>query len=225
MTPNQYVKLALVTESNNFTNKSLLGRLTESIFRSVHKNTLANRMSQTRSIRLFHAFVGISTEIEEIITMLDKTGDIDKTNLIEEVADSLWYCAIAVDELGFDFDSLVKRASEMCEGRSDLNEAELRAAVEGEIRSAIKYSGRLLDVVKKGAMYGGKPLNIEAIEMNLLLLLTNLVESCQCSGFSLSDAMERNIAKLSFRFKDKFSAHAALNRDLETERKILEKTK
>jgi hypothetical protein len=202
MTPNQYVKLALVTESNNFTNKSLLGRLTESIFRSVHKNTLANRMSQTRSIRLFHAFVGISTEI-----------------------DSLWYCAIAVDELGFDFDSLVKRASEMCEGRSDLNEAELRAAVEGEIRSAIKYSGRLLDVVKKGAMYGGKPLNIEAIEMNLLLLLTNLVESCQCSGFSLSDAMERNIAKLSFRFKDKFSAHAALNRDLETERKILEKTK
>lgn len=41
-------------------------------------------------------------------------------------------------------------------------------------------------------------------------------------GVSFDDIQEKNIAKLKARYGAKFSEVAALNRDLDTERKILE---
>jgi len=45
---------------------------------------------------------------------------------------------------------------------------------------------------------------------------------CFVSGLTISEARDRNISKLKARYGEKFTETAALNRDLETERKILE---
>jgi len=45
---------------------------------------------------------------------------------------------------------------------------------------------------------------------------------CDTTGFDPADVMERNIAKLRSRYPEKFDAEKAANRDLATEREILE---
>lgn len=82
--------------------------------------------------------------------------------------------------------------------------------------------GEIADALKKHLIYG-KALD----EVNLL------EEIGDCSWYSalmlsavkrgFEDALERNIAKLKARFGDKFTATAALNRDLDKERAVLEK--
>lgn len=82
-------------------------------------------------------------------------------------------------------------------------------------------TGEIADALKKHIIYG-KELDI----INLMeesgdlswyqaVLLTAIKKT-------MEEAMEKNIAKLKARFGDKFSAHAALNRDTAAERKILE---
>jgi NTP pyrophosphatase (non-canonical NTP hydrolase) len=45
---------------------------------------------------------------------------------------------------------------------------------------------------------------------------------CQAGGFTLEEALDSNEAKLNERFGDKFSEDAAVNRDTDAEREILE---
>ncbi len=82
-------------------------------------------------------------------------------------------------------------------------------------------TGELADALKKHIIYG-KTLD----EINLLeeagdlewyaaLLLTAVKRT-------MEECMEKNIAKLKARYGDKFTAHAALNRDLDAERRALE---
>jgi NTP pyrophosphatase (non-canonical NTP hydrolase) len=47
---------------------------------------------------------------------------------------------------------------------------------------------------------------------------------CQSGGFTLEEAMDSNEAKLNKRYGDKFSEDAAVNRDTDAEREILEGT-
>ena len=58
--------------------------------------------------RLIHAAMGMQTETAEFTDALKKSlfyGKIlDVTNLKEELGDLLWYVAIAMDELGTDFE-------------------------------------------------------------------------------------------------------------------------
>jgi len=60
--------------------------------------------------RLLHAGIGIATESGEFLDALKKHifygKALDRTNLKEELGDLLWYIAIAMDELGTDFDEV-----------------------------------------------------------------------------------------------------------------------
>lgn len=80
----QFIKDAIRTESHNF------------------------YMDQV-SPRLLHAAMGLDTEAGEFMDALKKSifygKPLDKTNLKEEIGDLLWYLAIAMDELGTDFDT------------------------------------------------------------------------------------------------------------------------
>lgn len=110
------------------------------------------RMSDPQMIRLFHAFIGMTTEVGELFDQFKKHifygKELDLVNLAEEIADSDWYRAVAIDALS-------------------------------------------------------KLLNRDSLE--------------------LEDHIDKNnIAKLSVRYKKGFSKDAALNRDLDAERKILE---
>jgi len=60
--------------------------------------------------RLLHAGIGLATESAEFLDALKKHvfygKELDKVNLKEEIGDLMWYCAIALDELGATFDEV-----------------------------------------------------------------------------------------------------------------------
>lgn len=63
--------------------------------------------------RLLHAAMGLTTEAGEFMDALKKYyfygKALDRTNLLEELGDLLWYMAIALDELDSDFSSEMDR--------------------------------------------------------------------------------------------------------------------
>ncbi len=71
--------------------------------------------------RLLHAGIGIATESGEFLDALKKSifygKELDKVNLKEELGDLLWYIAIAMDELGTDFETEMRRNIEKLKTR------------------------------------------------------------------------------------------------------------
>ena len=85
-------------------------------------------------------------------------------------------------------------------------------------------SGEFLDALKKHIFYGKKLDRVNlAEEMGDLFWYLAIVSDEL--GVDMSDVMERNITKLKARYGEKFSEEKAENRDLKTEREILEKQK
>ena len=160
MTPNEYVKLALVTEAKRFSNTSLLGRLSFKLFSYIHRGYLCEVLSRKRSIRLFHSTVGIATEMEELLKALER-DELDLVNIMEETGDCFWYLALAADEFGIDFDSCFKGK---CFRQGFIGDEEFKAEqkqeLNGHFQESLKHSLLALDFLKKGLIYG-KPLNEE----------------------------------------------------------------
>jgi NTP pyrophosphatase (non-canonical NTP hydrolase) len=88
-----YQKSALRTESNDF--EAIKGRLTGD-----------------KELRVLHAGMGLVTESGEFLDAIKKAvfygKPLDEVNLKEEIGDLLWYCAIAVDALNGDFESIMQ---------------------------------------------------------------------------------------------------------------------
>ena len=82
-------------------------------------------------------------------------------------------------------------------------------------------SAEFLDALKK-AIYYGKELD----KVNLAEEMGDILWYCATAldelGVSFEEVMEKNIAKLEARYPEKFTEEKAENRDLETERDILE---
>jgi len=83
-------------------------------------------------------------------------------------------------------------------------------------------AGELQDMVKKHLIYG-KPLDLVNVLEECGDVLWYLALTLHSAGYTMDQAMERNIAKLLKRFPDKFTATQAINRDLAAERAELEK--
>lgn len=70
------------------------------------------RFHESDNIRLLHAGIGMATESGEFLDMLKKHlyygKELDKINLAEEIGDLMWYCALAMDVLGVDFDQVLE---------------------------------------------------------------------------------------------------------------------
>ena len=82
-------------------------------------------------------------------------------------------------------------------------------------------TGEIADALKKHIIYGKALDEINILEENGdLAWYQALALRAVKKGFE--EAMERNIAKLKARYGDKFTAHAALNRDLDKERAAME---
>jgi len=86
----------------------------------------------------------------------------------------------------------------------------------------VTESGEFMDMLKKHLFYG-KPLD----EVNLLEEIGDaswyLAIALNALGSSFEEVMARNIEKLQARYPDKFTEQAALVRNLDKEREILEK--
>jgi len=85
-------------------------------------------------------------------------------------------------------------------------------------------AGELLDMLKKHIFYK-KPLDtVNAIE-ELGDICWYMALGLKTLGTTFEDIMERNIKKLTARYPNKFTSEDAINRDLVTERTILEADK
>ncbi len=103
-----------------------------------------------------------------------------------------------------------------------------RASTASNIRllhSAIGISteaGELLDSLKKHIYYG-KEFDKTNFKEEIGDIFWYIAIACDELGVTIESLMERNIEKLQARYPNKFTSEDAINRNLETERKILEK--
>ena len=82
-------------------------------------------------------------------------------------------------------------------------------------------AGEFLDVLKKHIFYG-KEIDYVNLSEELGDALFYIALCMDVLGISFEDVMEKNIEKLKARYPEKFTEDKAINRDLDTERKILE---
>lgn len=85
----------------------------ESISASKGYTITENISDKQKMIDLQHAALGMVTESAEFADMLKKHlfygKPLDEVNLAEEIADNLWYCAMALRALGTDFETAMER--------------------------------------------------------------------------------------------------------------------
>ena len=158
--------------------------------------------------RLLHAVIGILTEIEELLDNHDIEKDADEIGRNEEVIDILWYCAIISREYDVDYPKIITKSP---------NEDPM-----GLVIKITKNSLKLLDMIKK-KLYYNKPINENSFKTIFHLILLSISDYANCFNINLEESFDVNIQKLKARYGDKFSTEKAINRDLETERKILSK--
>jgi len=148
---------------------------------------------------LAHMVLGMFSEFEEYINAIEKG---DKINVSEESADAMWYMANYCTFRGYGLKEIFSQR--MFNGKSyPLNLSTLQ------------------DYIKKYIVYN-KPINVEKEKDLLSRLCYNLDHMFANGAVGYEIALDRNIAKLKARFPEKFTEEAALNRNLEKERQILE---
>lgn len=74
--------------------------------------TLQKRFSEVDNIRLLHAVIGMCTETGELQDALKRKllygKDLDKTNMIEELGDVMWYLGLACNVLGVSLEQVME---------------------------------------------------------------------------------------------------------------------
>ncbi len=102
MNSKNYISDAIKTESTNF-------------------KAMNSRLEDDGLKRLLHAGIGLSTEGGEFLDALKKHifygKELDRVNLAEELGDIFWYLAIASDELGIEFETVMNRNIEKLKAR------------------------------------------------------------------------------------------------------------
>jgi len=157
-----------------------------------------------------HAIMGICTELEELLDNYISDESMDSANILEEIGDVMWYIAI----LHREYPSMVRLENTTV---SVSHETPLNCVLDIN-----KSSLKLLDVMKKKIFYNK---NIDRITFDKLVLLVESDVNWLVGHYNLKmeDVCQVNIDKLKARYGDKFTSDKVINRDLDTEREILEK--
>lgn len=74
---------------------------------------VADKLHQQPNARLFHAMIGLSSEVGELHDAFKRAmvygRPLDKINLEEECGDILWYMAILLDQIGSSFEKVMQK--------------------------------------------------------------------------------------------------------------------
>jgi len=156
--------------------------------------------------KVLHAVIGILTEVEELLdNHIGETQDF--TNILEEAGDITWYLAIIGREYQLDYPQLLVRTK---------NEDPMKLVLK-----IIKNTCKLLDMMKK-KIYYNKPIDENLFKTITHVVMLDLSDYMNVYDINIQNSFDINIAKLKARYGEKFSSERAINRDLETERNILE---
>jgi hypothetical protein len=156
--------------------------------------------------KVLHAVIGVLTEVEELLD--NHIGDEqDDTNRLEEAGDITWYLAIIGREYQLDYPQLLVRTK---------NEDPMKLVLK-----IIKNTCKLLDMMKK-KIYYNKPIDENLFKTITHVVMLDLSDYMNVYDINIQNSFDVNIAKLKARYGEKFSSERAINRDLETERNILE---
>lgn len=174
------------------------------------QRTFAYRKSplDEKTTDMLHCAIGISTEISELVEAINKN---DIVNIGEEIADQMWYISNLARFINFNLEkecALIKQFT-FLEKQEYLN-------------NCVIESGNLLDLFKKSIFYN-KKLDEFLIKIILTRMIINLSSLCGSLNLDLFKLLDNNINKLRIRFPDKFTQENALERNLDAERKELEK--
>ncbi len=177
---------------------------------ALSEKTLSEEFHSGKKVEnLLHGVIGILTELDELIENHEK-DNFDSINAVEEISDVMWYIAILAREYKID----LSKWSE----KNDI----ITGGTEKVILSMIKNSLKLLDILKKKIYYN------RVIDDNQFITLThnviaNVLQYTNYYKIDIHKSFDINIEKLKARYGDKFSSEMAINRNLDIERKILEK--
>jgi NTP pyrophosphatase (non-canonical NTP hydrolase) len=181
---------------------------------TLSEKTLSRQFNCEEKEQLYlHSIIGSLTEIEELLENYEdgelKTDVNQQGSVAEESADIFWYLSILFRELKLDLED---------------NNIKLSEKINSPYKTLIEYlkvNLKMLDILKK-KIYYNKEIDIISF-INLTFLLYSLLEKyCNFYNTDISLILDKNISKLKARYGDKFSSDKAINRDLETEKKILE---
>jgi NTP pyrophosphatase (non-canonical NTP hydrolase) len=82
---------------------------------------IAERFQDIGTVRLVHSMIGLATEAGEIQDMMKKHlfygKEIDRTNLVEELGDVMWYVGLACSELGVTLDEVMAKNNDKLAAR------------------------------------------------------------------------------------------------------------
>lgn len=162
--------------------------------------------------KLLHAVIGVLTEVEEILDNYDDavlvTDSMKQGSIGEEIADVAWYLSILYRELKItenitiDYDTSEKNPFKV-------------------LLQFTKTSLSFLDLLKKKIYYNKDLDDSKAINLTQSMWQQMMI-FCHIYQLDFPALLDKNISKLRSRYGDKFTSEKAINRDLDTEKKILE---
>jgi len=160
-----------------------------------------NKFLSSTQFDVAHMLLGMTSEINELDAALISK---DEVNIAEELADIMWYVS--------NYSHL-----RLCNIVEPTNKPEY--IVTPLLYDNLVYNISLLtDLAKKWIIYN-KVIDEETEEKYLQQVVNNVY----AFGVDMERALQNNIDKLKKRYPDKYSDEYAQNRDLEAERKELEK--
>lgn len=205
------------------------------VVENVDIEAIEKRLQLPQIYRIMHAAMGLSTEANELIDMLECAyGDekLDFVNIEEELGDSNWYQSEMIDimrQFGYNISWEITRkyscnigVSLLTEKRSSLTDRIMHAAIKMSVEA-----NEILDIVKKYIYYGRKMnlLNIKERLCNSNICQTIIIDTMKQLHYNTSWEIinKKNIDKLRKRYKSgTFTAVEAVNRNLDVERAVLE---
>jgi NTP pyrophosphatase (non-canonical NTP hydrolase) len=120
MTPKQYSEFVRLTESNDFIK-------------------IRDRLYDRQILRLTHSVMGVANESGELMEILKKHvfygTETDRTHLIEEYGDPLWYIALGLDSLGISITETMEKNVAKLKARYPSGKFDAKDAVNRDIEA------------------------------------------------------------------------------------------
>lgn len=177
----------------------------------IYQKEASRTMASLESLVLdsVHMVLGMNTEVSAELLKPLSNPDYDVVNVKEEIGDFMWYFVgyAALHNLPL---TTIKKVITV-----------KGTTAKKVIEDIISNVGELQDLDKKLLAYK-KPYDKPKQYLHFYHINQLVLELCEILKFDIEAIMQTNIDKLKARYPNKFTAEAAINRNLEVERKILE---